>query len=162
MKNEIPVFLALGSNVNDRRAYIEKACKLLGKKIHNMKMADLYVTKPWGFKYQDSFLNTVIRGSTLLSPQDLLVFTQLVESEVGRIKRFQNGPREVDIDVLFYGNEILESDTLTIPHPRIQERDFVLRPLVDIDESFIHPKLNMSVRDLFENMKGRRYIIRKY
>ncbi len=156
---EYTVYLALGSNIHDKKKNIEKACEALSKKVRDIQIANIYETKPWGYAYQENFLNTVVKGITDLSPFELLIFTQSIEKEVGRVKRFKNGPREVDIDILFYGNEIIETDILTIPHPRIQERDFVLQPLADFDNGYMHPKLKVSWRSLLENLKGERYII---
>src|SRR5438309_723413 len=95
------VFIALGSNVGDKKQYLKDAIKYLRKQIKQITVAKLYETKPMYFEDQDNFLNTVLRGYTNLLPLELLVFAKQIEKQVGRVKRFRNGPREIDIDILF-------------------------------------------------------------
>jgi 2-amino-4-hydroxy-6-hydroxymethyldihydropteridine diphosphokinase len=142
------IFLALGSNIEDRKQHIETAIALLREKVHGMTVAPLYETKPRYFEDQQNFLNTVVSGFTDLKPQELLHFTQTVQKEVGRVERFRNGPREIDIDILFYDDVVYKDGELEIPHPRLQERDFVLQPFADIDPDFPHPVLNKTIREL--------------
>ncbi len=146
------IYLALGANVGDKKANIEKAILLLEEKIHVLKIAPLYETKPWGYKMQDNFLNTALQAITDLSPQDLLLFIKKIEEKIGRIKRFKNGPREIDIDILFYDQLVYKSKDLQIPHPGITERDFVLQPLFYINPDFIHPVLQKSIRQLLQEL----------
>jgi 2-amino-4-hydroxy-6-hydroxymethyldihydropteridine diphosphokinase len=113
-------------------------------------IAPLYETKPRYFEDQQNFLNTVLSGSTDLEPQELLQFTQTVQEKVGRVERFRNGPREIDVDILFYDKVMYKDEVLEIPHPRIQERDFVLQPFSDIDPDFSHPVLNKTIRALLD------------
>ncbi|WP_457641478.1 2-amino-4-hydroxy-6-hydroxymethyldihydropteridine diphosphokinase [Persephonella sp.] len=147
------VFLGLGSNVGDRKKNILKAIFFLEDKIHVMKIGKIYISKAVGYENQPDFFNTVICGKTDLSPEDLFNFIKNVEKKVGRIERFRWGPREIDIDILFYGERILKSNNLTIPHPRIHERDFVLKPLMDIDQNFRHPVFNKSIKELYSEVK---------
>jgi 2-amino-4-hydroxy-6-hydroxymethyldihydropteridine diphosphokinase len=142
------IFLALGSNIDDRQQHIESAIGLLRENVHDITVAPLYETRPRYFTDQHNFLNTVLRGSTDLDPQALLQFTQAVQKEVGRVERFRNGPREIDIDLLFYDDVVYTDDALEIPHPRLQERDFVLQPFSDIDPDFCHPVLKKTIRAL--------------
>lgn len=142
------IYLALGTNVGDKKVNIEKAIMLLKEKIHIYKKAPIYETKPWGYKTQDNFFNTALQAATNLPPQDLLLFIKIVEKKIGRIKRFKNGPREIDIDILFYDQLIYARKDLQIPHPRIAERDFVLQPLSDINPNLIHPVLQKSIQQL--------------
>jgi len=146
------VYLALGSNVGDKKEHIENAVTLLGKKIKEITVAKLYETKPMYYENQENFLNTALRGETTLSPEELLQFVKQVEKKVGRKDRFRNGPREIDIDILFYDNLILETNTLQIPHPRIQERDFVLKPFMDLDPNFVHPVLEKTMKELYNQL----------
>src|SRR5215472_2328503 len=125
------IFLALGSNIENRKQHIETAIHLLREKVHDITVAPLYETKPRYFEDQQNFLNTVLRGHTDLHPLELLHFTQAVQQEVGRVERFRNGPREIDIDILFYDEVVYDDSELEIPHPRLQERDFVLQPFAD-------------------------------
>ena len=145
------VFLALGSNVGDKKTNIQKAIELLGDHIHNISVAKLYETKPMYVENQEMFLNTALAGQTSLSPEALLTVVKKLEKEIGRKERFRNGPREIDIDILFYDDLIFQNENLQIPHPRIQERDFVLKPLMDLNPNFMHPVLKKPVKDLSQN-----------
>jgi 2-amino-4-hydroxy-6-hydroxymethyldihydropteridine diphosphokinase len=144
------IFLALGSNIENRKQHVEKAITLLREKVYDITVAPLYETKPRYFENQQNFLNTVLRGFTDLEPRKLLQFTKTVQQEVGRVERFRNGPREIDIDVLFYDNKVYKDEELEIPHPRLQERDFVLQPFADINPDFYHPILKKTIRELLD------------
>ena len=148
------IFLALGSNIENRKQRIAAAIVLLHEKVHDIIVAPLYETKPGYIEDQQNFLNTMLSGYTDLKPRELLQFTQTVQQEVGRVKRFRNGPREIDIDILFYDQELYQDEELEIPHPRIQERDFVLQPFADINPDFLHPVLKKTVRELLETLPG--------
>jgi 2-amino-4-hydroxy-6-hydroxymethyldihydropteridine diphosphokinase len=154
------IFLALGSNIENRKQHIERAIDLLREKVHDIVVAPLYETKPRYFEDQQNFLNTVLRGFTDLEPRELLRFTQTVQQEVGRVERFRNGPREIDIDILFYDNMVYKDEDLEIPHPRLQERDFVLQPFADINPDFLHPVLKKTIKELLDSLpKEQRSVI---
>ncbi len=144
------IFLALGSNIENRKQHIETSIALLREKVRRMTVAPLYETKPRYFEDQQNFLNTVLRGSTGLKPRELLQFTQAVQKEVGRVERFRNGPREIDIDILFYDDVVYKDEELEIPHPRLQERDFVLQPFADLNPDLPHPVLKKTIRELLD------------
>lgn len=146
------IFLGLGANVGDKKANLLKAIELLREKVSDIVFAPIYETKPWGYKEQENFLNTALRGTTSLSLFKLLRFVKKVEKKVGRIKRFKWGPREIDIDILFYDNLIYKDDALEIPHPRLAERDFVLKPLIDLDPNLVHPVLKETVGKLYREL----------
>jgi 2-amino-4-hydroxy-6-hydroxymethyldihydropteridine diphosphokinase len=151
LKNDMhQIFLALGSNVENRKQHIETAIVLLREKVHDITVAPLYETKPRYFENQYNFLNTVLSGFTDLEPQELLQFTKTVQKKVGRVERFRNGPREIDIDILFYDKVVYKDEELEIPHPGIQERDFVLLPFSDINPDFSHPVLKQTIRELLD------------
>src|SRR5690349_13104977 len=155
------IFLALGSNIDDRQQHIESAIVLLRENVHDVTVAPLYETRPRYFADQHNFLNTVLRGFTELDPQALLQFTQVVQKEVGRVERFRNGPREIDIDILFYDDVVYKDDALEIPHPRLQERDFVLQPFSDINPDFLHPVLKKTIKELLDTLpEEQRSVIR--
>jgi 2-amino-4-hydroxy-6-hydroxymethyldihydropteridine diphosphokinase len=155
------IFLALGSNIENRKQHIETAIALLRKKVQDITVAPLYETKPKYFEDQYNFLNTVLRGFTDLELRELLQFTKTVQQEVGRVERFRNGPREIDIDILFYDNKVYKDEELEIPHPRLQERDFVLQPFADITPDFPHPILKKTIRELLDTLpEGQRSIIK--
>ena len=146
------IYLALGSNIENRKQHIETAIVLLCEKVRGITIAPLYETKPRYFEDQNNFLNTVLRGYTDLEPRELLQFTKAVQKEVGRVERFRNGPREIDIDILFYDNVVYKDEELEIPHPRLQERDFVLQPFSDINPDFSHPVLKKTIRELLASL----------
>jgi len=106
-----------------------------------------------GYENQEDFINTVLKGYTVLSPLELLDFTKSIEKEIGRVYRFHWGPREIDIDILFFDDLVVDIENLKIPHPRLHERDFVLLPLKDLDENFIHPIFNKTVKELIKDLK---------
>jgi 2-amino-4-hydroxy-6-hydroxymethyldihydropteridine diphosphokinase len=146
------IFLALGSNVGDGDKYFDQAINLLSEKLSNILQAPRYKSKAVGFTDQADFTNSAIYGETKLGPQELLKFTQSIEEKVGRIRRFRWGPREIDIDIIFYDNLIINEEDLTIPHPRFAEREFVLKPMFDIAPDFIDPTSKMTVKNLYDNL----------
>ncbi len=152
------VFLGIGSNVGERIVYIKNALNLLSQILKEIQTAHFYVSKAVGFEDQPDFINTAISGYTDLEPYELFKKVKDIENKVGRIKRFRWGPREIDIDILFYGSLIMEKDDLIIPHPRIHERDFVLKPLSDLDPDFVHPVLKKPVKELLLNLKEKSII----
>ena len=143
-----PIFLALGSNLEDRAANLQAARDALAPKIRVVRESPLYITPPWGYTDQPDFLNQVIEIETILHPIPLLHRLKEIEAEMGRETTFRNGPRLIDLDILFYGQEIVEGELLQIPHPRLQERAFVLIPLNDLAPDFIHPVLQESVSEM--------------
>jgi len=156
LKNDMhQIYLAIGSNIENRKQHIETAIVLLCEKVRGITIAPLYETKPRYFEDQNNFLNTVLRGYTDLEPRELLQFTKAVQKEVGRVERFRNGPREIDIDILFYDNVVYKDEELEIPHPRLQERDFVLQPFSDINPDFSHPVLKKTIRELLATLPER-------
>ncbi len=142
------VYLALGSNIGDKKKHIKNAIALLQKHMKSVRVAEFYENKPMYYEKQDDFINTVLMGQTELSPEELFTIVKQTEKEIGRVKRFRNGPREIDIDILFYDNLVLNSKTLQVPHPRIQERDFVLNPFMKLSPNFLHPVLQRSIKQL--------------
>lgn len=142
------VYLALGSNVGDAQAHITQATKQLQTLLSDTKTAPLYLSKAVGYTDQADFINTVIAGSTDLEPSALLKAIKDIEQEVGRTPTFRNGPREIDIDIIFYDALVMKTDRLTIPHPEFANRDFVLRPLADLNPDLIDPVSDQSVSRL--------------
>lgn len=126
--------LGLGSNIGDKLAFVNEAVRRLDARetITVFKRSANYRTEPWGLKDQDWFLNICILIETSLTPEALLAECLAVEKELGRVRNRRWGPRKIDIDVLIYGNKTIDLDGLTIPHPRMAERAFVLVPLADI------------------------------
>ena len=146
------VFLALGTNIGDREANLCKARKALAPKVTIIKESPIYITPPWGFEDQPEFLNQVLEVRTKMRPGRLLAYLKRIEKKMGRLKTFRNGPRLIDLDILFYGQRVIERSKLRIPHPRLHERAFVLVPLEDIAPDFIHPVLNMTVETMLSKI----------
>jgi 2-amino-4-hydroxy-6-hydroxymethyldihydropteridine diphosphokinase len=146
------VYLALGSNVGDSRRYISDAIAQLGDNVSDIRQAPLYKSKAVGYTDQPDFLNTAISGQTALSPPELLVRIKAIEKQLGRIERFRWGPREIDIDIIFYGDTVLETEELTVPHPAFRDRVFVLQPLHDLDPKLIDPISGQTVGQLLDKL----------
>lgn len=153
------VYLALGTNVGDKTKNLSDAIDLIGERIKVLKTSRIYPSKPMGFKNQDTFLNMVIFGKTHMDLMTLFEFVKDVERRVGRVERFRWGPREIDVDILFYNDEIYNSEILTVPHLRLHERDFVLIPLMDINPDLIHPVFKVKVKDLLRFVKEETIIV---
>lgn len=153
------VYLALGSNIGDSQDYLCKTQALLLPLLSAAVSAPLYVSKAVGFKDQADFLNTVVRGQTTLSPEELLAAVKLIEQKIGRIERFRWGPREIDIDIIFYDSLIMHKDNLVLPHPRLAEREFVLRPLCDLCKDFIDPQSKQMVQTLLAKLPSNMHSI---
>jgi 2-amino-4-hydroxy-6-hydroxymethyldihydropteridine diphosphokinase len=143
-----PVSLALGTNVGDRQHNLTTALNLLQTHIQILNTSPVYETAPWGYLEQDNFLNQVIEAQTSQTPLELFQFVKKVEQKMGREKIIKDGPRLIDIDILFYADMIYSSDKLEIPHPRMRGRSFVLVPLADLAPNFIHPVYQMTIREL--------------
>ena len=140
------VFLSLGSNIGDRREYIKNALERLGERgVDLQRVSSLYRTEPVGYQAQAWFMNCVAEVATGLMPLQLLRRCQAVERELGRRPGPRYGPRRIDIDMLFYENAVIESSELTIPHPRIAERRFVLVPLGEITRELQHPVTRQTI-----------------
>src|SRR5512145_3089951 len=147
MKEHI-VYLALGTNLGDRLANLKQAITSLTPQLDVKAKSQVYETPPWGFEDQPKFLNQVLKAKTYLDPEPLLKHLKRLEVALGRQESVPNGPRLIDIDILFYDELILYSPALVIPHPRLHERAFVLMPLMDLDPELVHPVNKKSVREM--------------
>ena len=149
-------FLSLGSNIGNKRKNIITASTLLAERAGDiLALSALYETEPWGFKSDNTFLNAVLMLETSLSPEDLLALTIQIEKEVGRTTKTngQYQDRIIDIDILTYDNLIMKTPQLTLPHPHMHERDFVLEPLTEIAPGLIHPVLKKSISQLLQGIE---------
>jgi len=142
------IYLSLGSNLGDRLANLDGAVSRLVPGVEHIIPSPVYETMPWGYSDQPDFLNQCLAADTSLAPLDLLALCKDIEATMGRKETFRFGPRLIDLDILFYDNIILETPTLTIPHPRITERPFILIPLADIAPELIHPVLHKTIQQL--------------
>ena len=144
-------YLHLGSNVGDRLGNLLKAKFLIQRKIgHIYLLSQVYETAAWGKTDQAPFYNQAIQVRTEMTAREALDTIHEIENQLGRQRNEHWGPRTIDIDILFFENEIINTPKLTLPHPRLHERNFVLVPLMEIVPDFIHPVLNKSIKELHE------------
>jgi 2-amino-4-hydroxy-6-hydroxymethyldihydropteridine diphosphokinase len=144
-------YLLLGSNLGNREEILEKAIQEIEEKIGVIDIrSKFYETTPWGLISQPDFLNIAIAVDTALNPYDLLQQTQMIEESLGRVRKEKWGARLIDIDIIFYGNQEVSQIDLIIPHPFMQERNFVLAPLREIAPDFVHPILGKSLQVLYD------------
>jgi len=154
------VFLGLGTNLGDREANLNKALELISKSVGRIDTCSgIYETEPWGFQSENNFLNMVIKVHTKLKPTDLIKKIILIEDHLGRIRDSRKYiSRTIDIDILLYANIVIDKSNLTIPHPLIQDRRFVLVPLCDIAPEMIHPVLSKTFAALLKECKDDREV----
>lgn len=155
------IFLGLGSNLGDRENHIVKAIKALnnvaGVKVN--RIAPLYKTPPWGHVEQEWFLNTVVEIETQLNPHQLFKEIKNIEEQIGRTPSFRWGPREIDIDILLFNDQIIADAELEIPHRHLTERAFVLKPLLDLEPAIRHPATKESLRANLERLPEKHQVI---
>lgn len=156
------VALALGSNMGDSLELINQSVEQLTTVMHITGQAPIYTSRPVGVTDQPDFFNTAITGTTNLTPHELLAAVKSIEQQVGRVERYRWGPREIDIDIIFYDDSILDSPELIIPHPQMSQREFVLRPLADINDELIDPVSKQSVGQLLDQLSdSNRSVLRR-
>ncbi len=151
----VTAYLGLGSNLGDREENLRKALALFGERVRLVAVSSVYETEPWGYTSQPSFLNLVCAVETTLAPEELLALAKEVEGSLGRVPTFRNGPRIMDVDVLLYGDLVMETAALRIPHPGITERAFVLVPLAEIAPGLVHPVQRGTVGELLAEVFGK-------
>lgn len=144
----VEVAIALGSNLGDRMAWLVAARHRLEEILDGLRMSSLYETDPVGAGSQPRYLNAVVTGTTDLGPLELLHTVQRIEVDLGRERPFPNAPRTIDLDLLLYDEFILETPNLTLPHPRLHERFFVLVPLAELAPDRRHPQCNQTIGEL--------------
>jgi 2-amino-4-hydroxy-6-hydroxymethyldihydropteridine diphosphokinase len=149
----VSVYLSLGSNVGNRKENLDRAIGFLLERLRVDKVSSVYDTTPEDNPDQPRFLNMVAHVYTTLEPQGLLALLKGIESKLGRVPSARYSPRPMDIDILFYGKQVLNTPNLTIPHPRIPERAFALVPLNEIAPELVHPASGKTVKQLLAELK---------
>lgn len=147
------VYVALGSNMGDKYAYINDAVQKIKKneRIRNVSVSSFIQTLPYGeVQDQEDFLNGAAEFETLYTPEELLDFLHRLEQEAERVREIHWGPRTLDLDIIFYDKLVLDTDKLTIPHADMQNREFVLKPLCELNKNFRHPVLDKTVEELYK------------
>jgi 2-amino-4-hydroxy-6-hydroxymethyldihydropteridine diphosphokinase len=142
------IYLGLGTNLGDRPANLLAAAAALLPQVRVLRLSSVYETEPWGYHDQPVFLNQVIEAETELPPLELLAYLKQIEFSLGRQPSFQYGPRLIDLDILFYGDQVVELPGLTIPHPHLAERAFVLVPLAELAPNLRHPSNGRPVLEM--------------
>jgi 2-amino-4-hydroxy-6-hydroxymethyldihydropteridine diphosphokinase len=156
------IFLSLGSNLGDRRENLRKACTMLQRQTGRVFTASsLYETEPWGFVHENYFYNQVLGINSRHDVLVLLASIREIEKSLGRSEKTERyAARIIDIDILFYDSMIMNTKDLQLPHPLIQQRRFVLVPLVEIAPLYIHPVLKMPLREVLEECSDRKSVVR--
>lgn len=153
------VYLGLGSNLGDRVGYIQQAVQFLNdtKNIEVINTSSFYETEPVGIKSEKWFVNAVVEIETTIDPEELLKLTTNIELKLGRIRDLSLGnpkyqSRTIDIDILFYDNEIVSTDMIQIPHPRVHERAYALVPMLELAPDYVHPIMGSNVSDIHRSL----------
>ncbi|MEO6814880.1 MAG: 2-amino-4-hydroxy-6-hydroxymethyldihydropteridine diphosphokinase [Ginsengibacter sp.] len=150
------LYLITGSNIGDRNKHLARAVDLIKKNIGIVsKNSSIYETEPWGNKSQSRFYNQILIVESKLSPENVMKAILGIEKEMGRIRTVKNAARIIDIDILFFNNEIINTPSVTVPHKEIQNRRFVLMPLNEIAPGLVHPGLGKTIRELLLTSKDK-------
>lgn len=154
------VYLLLGSNLGDKAANLQLACRLIGERIGQLKSkSSVYQTAPWGFVHEEQFLNQCLAVETLLNPQEVLKQILRIEQELGRFRTQQRWEaRVIDVDILLFNNDVVEEKNLRIPHPHLAERRFALTPLNEIACQMTHPVFKVSIHELLERCPDQLFV----
>ena len=158
--NMVTVYLGLGSNMGKRQRNLDRALELLSQRLRLGQVSSIYDTEPVGNTNQPRFLNLVCQIHTRLAPTELLTLAKGIELKMGRTPGKSGAPRPIDIDILLYGDQVLETPELVIPHPRLTERAFVLVPLAEIAPDLVHPVSGQTIRELLQRVTEKQGVLK--
>ena len=157
------VFLSLGSNIGDRLGYVQQAASILGttKDIRIIATSSFYETEPWQMDSPNWFVNAIVQISTTLSPEELLIVIQRIESQLGseRCEKREYTDRTIDIDILFYDDKIMNTEKLTIPHKFFHRRACMLVPMLEIAQDFVHPLFKKTISELYDELEDPEQVV---
>ena len=159
MTEAVTIYLSLGSNMGDRQENLDKALDFLSRRVRMGEISSVYDTEPIGNPEQPRFLNLVCQAYTRLEPAGLLALAKGIESKLGRTGK-SNAPRPIDIDILLYDEQVIETPELTIPHPKMTERAFVLVPLAEIAPAVVHPVSGKTIKELSEGIREKQGVLK--
>jgi len=151
----LTVYLGLGSNLGRREDNLRRAIGLLRRYVRTRRASSVYETAPWGLLKQPNFLNCIVEVTATIAPRQLLSAVKSIEKEMGRRPGLRYGPRLIDVDILLYGDQTVESPDLQIPHPRMHQRAFVLVPLAELAPQLSHPAFTVTVAQLADGVAGK-------
>ena len=155
----ISVIIALGSNIGNYKINFHNAIELISKFGQIKSIGNIYVSKPYGLKEQNNFFNTAIEILTTCQPMELMLKLQNVEKKLIKNKKIPNGPRKIDLDIIFFGSKVVKNSQIQIPHSRVMDRDFVLKPICDFKPFYRHPLSKLTLKETLESL-GSHYIIK--
>ena len=155
----ISVIIALGSNIGNFKINFHNAIELISKFGQIKSVGNIYVSKPYGLKEQNNFFNTAIEILTTCQPMELMLKLQNIEKKLIKNKKIPNGPRKIDLDIIFFGSKVVKNSQIQIPHPRVMDRDFVLKPICDFKPFYRHPLAKLTLKEALESL-GSHYIIK--
>ena len=155
----ISVIIALGSNIGNFKINFQNAIELISKFGQIKSIGNIYVSKPYGLKEQNNFFNTAIEILTTCQPMELMLKLQNVEKKLIKNKKIPNGPRKIDLDIIFFGSKVVKNFQIQIPHPKVMDRDFVLKPICDFKPFYRHPLSKLTLKESLESL-GSHYIIK--
>jgi len=155
----VTVYLGLGSNLGDRQANLDRALEFLSQRVRMGKISSIYDTEPLGDSNQPRFLNLVCQAFTRLEPPALLALAKGIERKLGRVGK-SGTPRTIDIDILLYSDQVIDTPELVIPHPKMTERAFVLIPLDEIASDTVHPVTEKTMKELLQNATEKQGVLK--
>ncbi len=159
MTEAVTVYLGLGSNLGDRQANLDRALEFLSQRVRMGKISSIYDTEPLGDSNQPRFLNLVCQAFTRLEPPALLALAKGIERKLGRVGK-SGTPRTIDIDILLYDDQVIDTPELVIPHPKMTERAFVLIPLDEIASDTVHPVTEKTMKELLQNATEKQGVLK--